>query len=41
MQTSNLTGLNILVVEDDPLLRRQIAATLEKLAADVTCTAAN
>ena len=36
MQTSSLTGLNILVVEDDPLLRRQIAATLEKLEADVT-----
>jgi two-component system, NtrC family, response regulator AtoC len=36
MQTSSLTGMGILVVEDDPLLRRQISATLEKLRADVT-----
>jgi DNA-binding NtrC family response regulator len=39
MQASSLTGLSILVVEDDPLLRRQIAATLEKLGADVTSAA--
>lgn len=39
MQTSPLTGLSILLVEDDPLLRRQIAATLEKLEADVTAAA--
>ncbi len=31
-----MTGLSVLIVEDDPLLRRQIAATLEKLEADVT-----
>ncbi len=39
MRTSNLTGLGVLIVEDDPLLRRQIAATLEGLGADVTCAA--
>ena len=39
MEASPLTGLSILVVEDDPLLRRQIVATLEKLAADVTSAA--
>jgi DNA-binding NtrC family response regulator len=31
-----LAGLPILVLEDDPLLRRQICATLEKLDAEVT-----
>lgn len=36
MQSSRLTGLSILVVEDDPLLRRQVAAALEQLGADVT-----
>lgn len=36
MQQSTLTGLSVLIVEDDPLLRRQIAAALEHLHADVT-----
>ncbi|MHC1769131.1 MAG: sigma-54-dependent transcriptional regulator [Verrucomicrobiia bacterium] len=36
MRNTTLTGLSILIVEDDPLLHRQIAATLEKLGADVT-----
>lgn len=36
MQNFKLTGLSVLIVEDDPLLLRQIAATLEKLNADVT-----
>lgn len=35
MQTSDFAGLNILVVEDEPLLRKQIAAHFEKLGADV------
>ena len=35
MQNSFLTGLNILIVEDEPLLRKQMAAYLEKLGADV------
>jgi DNA-binding NtrC family response regulator len=38
-QKTDLTGLNLLVVEDDPLLRRQIVASLEKLGADVTAAA--
>jgi len=36
MQTKLLAGLNILVVEDESLLRKQIAAQLESLGADVT-----
>lgn len=39
MRSSNLTGLGVLIVEDDPLLRRQVASTLEQLGADVTCAA--
>jgi DNA-binding response OmpR family regulator len=31
-----LAGLGILIVEDEPLLRRQITAGLERLGADVT-----
>jgi DNA-binding NtrC family response regulator len=34
----DLAGLSILIVEDDVLLRKQIAAQLERLAADVTGT---
>ena len=36
MPTKLLTGLDILVVEDESLLRKQIAAHLESLGADVT-----
>ena len=36
MQNSALASLNILIVEDEPLLRKQIAAHLERLGADVT-----
>ncbi|HOX04189.1 MAG TPA: sigma-54 dependent transcriptional regulator [Candidatus Paceibacterota bacterium] len=36
MQPPSLTGLSVMVLEDDPLLRRQIAAALERLGADVT-----
>jgi DNA-binding NtrC family response regulator len=36
MQNGSLIGLQILVIEDEALLRRQIAAQLEKLGADVT-----
>src|SRR6266540_1682316 len=36
VQDPELTGLSILVVEDDVLLRKQIASQLERLAADVT-----
>jgi DNA-binding NtrC family response regulator len=36
MQNSGLAGLGILVIEDEVLLRKQIAATLEQLGADVT-----
>lgn len=36
MQNSALSGLNVLIVEDEPLLRKQMAAYLEKLGADVT-----
>lgn len=35
----NLTGLSVLIVEDDPLLRRQIAAVFEKMEADTTVAA--
>ncbi len=36
MQAATLTGLSVLIVEDEPLLRRQIAAVMEKLGADVS-----
>jgi DNA-binding NtrC family response regulator len=36
MPDAALTGLSILIVEDEPLLRRQLAADLERLGADVT-----
>jgi PleD family two-component response regulator len=36
MQSDSLTGLSILVVEDEVLLRKQIVAALERLGADVT-----
>ena len=36
MRKPTLAGLSVLIVEDDSLLRRQIAATLEQLGADVT-----
>jgi two-component system, NtrC family, response regulator AtoC len=36
MQTGTLTGLNLLVLEDEPLLRKQMAGFLERLGADVT-----
>jgi two-component system, NtrC family, response regulator AtoC len=39
MSNSSLSGLQILIVEDEPLLRRQMASQLEKLGADVTAAA--
>ena len=36
MDQEILTGLGILIVEDEPLLRKQLAAQLERLGADVT-----
>src|SRR6266567_3151485 len=36
MAMDSLAGLGILVVEDEPLLRKQLAASLEKLGPDVT-----
>jgi two-component system, NtrC family, response regulator AtoC len=39
MQTLDMTGLGALVVEDDPLLRRQVASVMEKLGADVSSAA--
>ncbi|MBM3834579.1 MAG: sigma-54-dependent Fis family transcriptional regulator [Verrucomicrobia bacterium] len=36
MPNSDLAGFSILIVEDEPLLRKQIAAYLERLGADVT-----
>ena len=36
VQTPELAGLSILIVEDDVLLRKQVAAQLERLSADVT-----
>jgi len=39
MPDAILAGLGILIVEDEPLLRKQIAAHLEKLGADVTAAA--
>jgi CheY-like chemotaxis protein len=32
----SLSGLGILVLEDEPMLRKQIAAHLERMGADVT-----
>lgn len=36
MQNATLSGLSLLVLEDEPLLRKQISAYLERLGADVT-----
>ncbi len=36
MQEATLSGLSILIVEDEPLLRKQIGAHLEKRGAEVT-----
>jgi DNA-binding NtrC family response regulator len=36
MPHDSLSGLSVLIVEDEPLLRRQLAAHLEQLKADVT-----
>lgn len=36
MNVTELKSLNLLVVEDEPLLRRQLAANLERFGADVT-----
>ncbi len=36
MQSGSLAGLEILIVEDEPLVRRQASAQLEKLGAEVT-----
>jgi DNA-binding NtrC family response regulator len=36
MQTGTLSGLSVLVLEDDALLRKQIGTYLERLGADVT-----
>ena len=36
MQNSALAGLSILIVDDEPLLRKQISSYLERLGADVT-----
>ena len=37
MPMTLLTGLDILVLEDDVMLRKRLAAQLERLGADVTC----
>src|SRR5262245_11702663 len=39
MPAENFSGLSILIVEDEPLLRKQLAAELERLGADVTAAA--
>jgi len=39
MPDANFAGLSILIVEDEPLLRKQLAAELERLGADVTAAA--
>ena len=36
MQNATLSGLSLLLLEDEPLLRKQISAYLERLGADVT-----
>ncbi len=36
MSTAKLTGLSILIVEDDPMLGRRLAAQLERLGAEVS-----
>src|SRR5436190_16358640 len=36
MSQADLSGINILVVEDETLLRKQLAAELERLRADVS-----
>jgi two-component system, NtrC family, response regulator AtoC len=36
MQNATLSGLSLLVLEDEPLLRKQIVSYLERLGADVT-----
>jgi two-component system response regulator AtoC len=36
MQSQGLTGLSFLILEDEPLLRKQASAYLERLGADVT-----
>jgi len=36
MESTGLAGLSVLVVEDDTLLRRQVAAQLERMRVDVT-----
>ena len=36
MANAPLTGLSVLVVDDEPLLRRHLVATLERFGADVT-----
>ena len=36
MSLAPLSGLNILLLDDEPMLRRQLTATLERLGADVT-----
>ena len=36
MQLNLLSGLSLLVLEDDPLLRRQLMAHLERLGAEAT-----
>ncbi len=36
MPEALLAGLGILIVEDEPILRRQLTAGLERLGADVT-----
>jgi len=36
MAQDTLAGLGILIIEDEPLLRKQLAAQLERLGADVT-----
>ena len=36
MPTAALSGLSVLVLDDEPLLRRHLVATLERMGADVT-----